>query len=520
MLAPMPQERRGHRIQQRRLSACPQVALVVCAAVGCGSPQQARQEPPQQAPQVPTVSSIPELPPPTVRTEGPLSQKAQVPETPALVRHELSERARSLYLDGAALQEDSRAFLSLVEKLFVAPPTPELATRVQHARRDTQARAWRAPASLDSIFLTFLGAAEGLPLCARPPGDLWHCFGKPITPPPPGGPPFELSEPAPGIAKLVIRDLTNAADPAWASFAAALDQLASARGLVLDLRHATGADPRPLVPLLERLTGRAPFQPLRAIHRRPELEPYIADYASRFMAEARDRAAWEGLVGAMPPSSTATPVLPISVIVGDGCGAACELAARSLMAYAGATLFGRVQQTGRLERDDPARLVLPRSKVELYFLATEYLLDATIERVTGPTAQWGQRVEERSQLDLATFAARELEQHLAGKRQPRCDAFASHTDPDRLPTQLQRKLRHPHWLGRSCRHRIRVQTTAPLSAVRRFAATCTPPISLRDMSDGFLVQGAATLPGLSQLVQGGLIERIDIDCWQEERLLD
>lgn len=73
---------------------------------------------------------------------------------------------------------------------------------------------------------------------------------------------------------------------------------------------------------------------------------------------------WADLVGTMPGATSAAS--PIAAIVGPGCGAACELAARSLVTYAGATIFGDVQRAGRLERDDPARLVLPHSKIEIY----------------------------------------------------------------------------------------------------------------------------------------------------------
>lgn len=482
---------------------------LLCAAAACSSSPYVRQGP--------TVSSIPAPPLPTVRTEGPLSLKAKVPETPWSRRQQLMRQADSLYLDRAALHEDGRRFLQLVAELIPTPPTPELATGVEIARRDMALIEKLAPYSLDAVSSTFISNSR-LPLCARPPGQMWHCWTDLVVPSPASGPPFELVEPAPGILKLVIRDLANASDPAWTSFPAALDRIASARGIVLDLRDAAGADPRPLVPLLEQLTRRAPFRPLRAIRRPAELDPYVADYARRFLDGPRDRDVWAGLVGTMPPARAKASAPPLAVVVGRGCGAACELAARSLVTYAGATLFGDVQRAGRLERDEPALLVLPRSKIEIYFQATEYLLDEAIERATGPTAGWWQRLGESYRGDLATFAVHELEQRVAGRPPPRCDSYPGYASADQLPPALRTKLRNAGTLGDSCRLSIRLKASAPLSAMLRFGATCTPPIRIFGSFGMFHVSNALKLPELSRLAGSDLVERIEIDCEHEDRL--
>jgi hypothetical protein len=450
-----------------------------------------------------------------VRTEGPLSLKARVPETPWPRRQQLMRQADSLYLDRAALHEDGRRFLQLVDELFPTPPTPELATGVEIARGSMANIEELAPYSLDAVSHAFISNGR-LPLCARPPGQMWHCWTELVVPPPASGPPFELVEPAPGILKLVIRDLANASDPAWTSFPAALDRIASARGIVLDLRDAAGTDPRPLVPLLEQLTGRAPFRPLRAIRRPAKLDPYVAEYARRFLADPRDRDVWAGLVGAMPPAGAKAAAPPLAVVVGRGCGAACELAARALVAYAGATIFGDVQRAGRLERDEPALLVLPRSKIEIYFQATEYLLDATIERATGPTAEWWRRLRESYRGDLATFAVHELERRLAGRPPPRCDSYPRYASADQLPPAIRTKLRSADLLGSSCRLSIRLKTNAPLSAMLRFGATCTPAVQISGSFGMLYVSNQLKLPELSRLAQSDLVERIDIDCEDED----
>lgn len=479
-------------------------ALFSGAIVGCSSPR--------YAPQGPTVSSIPEPPPPAWRTEGPLSLKAKVPETPWSIRQSFQARARATYLDRSALHEDGARFLGLVAELFPDPPTPETKSGIQVARREMGWLEGLAPYPLDATFHAFAASSERLPLCARPPGETSHCWTELPAAPSAGRPPFELIESAPGIATLVIRDLTNATDPAWTKFPEVLDEVARARGIVLDLRSAAGTDPRPLLPLLERLTGRAPFRPLRAIHRRATLDPYVADYARRFVASSRDPDVWADLVGTMPPSSRASSPPPIAVVVGYGCGAACELAARSLVAYAEATLFGDVSKAGRLERDDPARFVLPRSKIEIYFEATEFLLDETVERATGPTTEWWLRVREMYDGDLATFAVRDVERRLAGRPSPRCDSFPAYADPDRLPPAVRAKLRGAGLLRVPDRPNVilTLVPAAPLSAILRFAATCMAPTSISASFGQIRLPSHSKLPELSRLVQSDLVERIDV----------
>ncbi|HEX7704601.1 MAG TPA: hypothetical protein VF403_27865, partial [Kofleriaceae bacterium] len=135
-----------------------------------------------------------------------------------------------------------------------------------------------------------------LHMCVRPAGADVPCTdGRVGRPVPTDDPPFELADSAPGVVRLIVRDLSGH----WSGLGAKeLARLHIAHGVVVDLRTARGDDPRPLIPWLEQLTGRAPLRPLREIVRPDDSEAVIAAYAARFVTPSRDRAAWDSLLGA------------------------------------------------------------------------------------------------------------------------------------------------------------------------------------------------------------------------------
>jgi hypothetical protein len=306
---------------------------------------------------------------------------------------------------------------------------------------------------------------------------------------------------------LTVHDLSKP----WPSFDAALDQLAHANAIVVDMRTAAGTDPRPLLPWLERITGRAPFKPLREIHRPKDLDPYVAAYAARYASESRDPAVWASLVGVMPAAQPTTAP-PVAVVVGENCGAACELVARSLITYAGATLYGQVAWSGRLDRDEPALLLLPYSNVEIYFNATNYILDDDIERATGPTSEWGLRTTDSSPDTIVTFAAR----HLLGPPTKRCDAMTAFPSVGKLPAAVRAKIPNAGAIA-ACKTALHlsIATSAPFSAVQHFSSTCSPPVELSNnlSSLGVELQPIAVL---SQLAQSDLVDRIAISCEESD----
>jgi hypothetical protein len=358
-----------------------------------------------------------------------------------------------------------------------------------------------APYSLDATSDAYVGLYGRLPLCARPPGEIWHCYPDLVVPPP-ATTPFSLGEAAPGVALWTIHDLD--APAAWDD---AIARVEAAHAIVLDLRDAVGSDPRPLLPWLEHVTGRAPFKPLRAIRRPADLDAYVASYALRYIPESRDREVWASLVGEMPSATAASPP-PIAVIVGPGCGPACELVARSLVTYANARLYGSVGAWGRLDRDEPALMVLPHSKIEIYFNATEYVLDADIERATGPTPEWNLRTRDTQRADIVAFAAAELL-----SPHPPCSTFPAYATADRIPAALRAKIPNAFELT-SCSWtpEIWIETKAPLSAIDRFVQTCKEPPMIGGGYGDSLTVSTRSLAALTQLAQSDLVTRVDIHC--------
>ena len=441
-------------------------------------------------------------PAPAARGEGPLSLRATIATTPWPQQVQaINHWSHEVNLDSREVTEEVTLATRLLTDLFPDPATTGLRAGLDEARQALPRIL--SPISAGLMATNYVHVlTPSLYLCTRPPGQMSPCWGKlPPSPPVPAAP-FELAEVA-GATVLTVRDLSRP----WPSFEAALDRLAHAKAIVLDMRIAAGTDPRPLLPWLERITGRAPFKPLREIHRPKGLDPYVAAYAARYASEARDPAVWASLVGVMPAARPTSPP-PIAVIVGDNCGAACELVARSLMTYAHATLYGQVDWSARLDRDEPALLVMPYSKVEIYFDATAYFLDEDIERATGPTSEWDMRTSDSNPDTVVTFAAR----HLLGPPTRRCDAMTAFPTVRTLPPAVRAKM--PDVAGMAgCKTELHVsiETSAPFSAVQRFGSTCSPPVEL---SNDLVRLGLEPQPlaVLSQLAQSDLVDCIDVDC--------
>ena len=453
----------------------------------------------------PRVTPAP-APAPGTRGEGPLSLRTTIATTPwpqqvQAMKHWTYE----VKLDSRQVAEEVDLVTTLLTDLFPDPATPRLRSGIDEARQTLPNLLSPIPAGYMAANFKQLLTWE-LQLCTRPPGEMSPCWGNLPPPPPVAAAPFAISEVA-GATVLTVHDLSKP----WPSFEAALDQLDHAKAIVVDMRTAAGTDPRPLLPWLERITGRAPFKPLRGIHRPKELDPYVAAYAARYASESRDPAVWASLVGVMPAARPTTPP-PVAVVVGENCGAACELVARSLITYAGATLYGQVPWFARLDRDEPALLLLPYSNVEIYFNATAYILDDDIELATGPTPEWGMRTSDSSPDTIVTFAAR----HLLGPPTKRCDAMTAFPTVRKLPPAVRAKIPDVGALA-ACKTALHlsIATSAPYSAVQRFASTCSPAVALSNnlTSVGLELQPISVL---SQLAQSDLVDRIGIGCEESD----
>jgi hypothetical protein len=409
-------------------------------------------------------------------------------------------------LDSRQVSEEINLVTKLLADLFPHPATPRLQAGLDEARR-TLPSIILSPISAGLMAANYRDVLTWeLQLCTLPPGEMRPCWRNLPSSPPVAAAPFEIDEVA-GATVLTVHDLSKP----WPSFEAALDRLTHAKAIVVDMRTAAGTDPRPLLPWLERITGRAPFKPLRAIHRPKHLDPYVAAYAARYASESRDPAVWASLVGVMPAAQPTTPP-PIAVIVGASCGAACELVARSLMTYAHATLYGAVPASARLDRDEPALLLLPYSHVEIYFNATAYILDEDIERATGPTSEWNMRTSDSAPDTVVTFAAR----HLLDPPAKRCDAMTAFPSVRKLPPAVRAKMPNVAALaGCKTQLHLAIETSAPFSAVQRFGSTCSPPVELsNDLGD--LGVEPQPISVLSQLAQSDLVDRINIACEESD----
>jgi hypothetical protein len=211
----------------------------------------------------------------------------------------------------------------------------------------------------------------------------------------------------------------------------------------------------------------------------------------------------------------ATPT--ITVMIGRGCDAACELVARVLETYAAATVYGGVLATGRLGHDDPARIVLPHSRLSIYFFATRFVLADDIEKVTGPTDHWAEGHIDPDTAPFESFALRDIEQREHGGW-PRCDALPYVRVPGLLPAALKPKFPSAYEWGSQCDGGwvIEIYAATPMSALQQLVTSC----GLAQVQTGYSREDQFNLmyPGqipfgvLSQIAASPLVDRVEVRC--------
>lgn len=479
--------------------------LLILSIVACG-PTRWQASPAQLAP-------LPEMPVKAQTSIGPLAIVPGAGETSWPDRGAATRITDGHYLDAPRIHEETTQLLALVDA-FYRPLTPETRIGFDQVHREMATLDRLAPYSISSVTLGFIQASERLHLCFAYAGTTFPCFRdlKPHEP----GPVFETREVAPGIAMLSVHDLRDAKDPAWRAFPDAL--LAKYRGIVVDLRDAVGSDPRALLPWVARFAGKT-LHPIRAVERGAGADPFVAAYAAKFSDRGRDPAIWKDLV-ATASGEAARP--PIEVIVGAQCEAACELIARMLETYAGAVVLGGVTYAGRLARDEPALLVMPHSKTQIFFHATRYLLADEIEAATGPTEEWHALLQgdpavvpkvvgaRAAAADLVGFAVREITTRLAHPEGPgRCDAAP-------VSTTDTAKIQGLSYLASTCEagYEITIASDAPASALRRYLATCATKLAISMITPGdyYVGGGKPTAAVMSQIAASDLVERVSIQC--------
>lgn len=484
-------------------------AVAAGVVVWCCAPQ------PLSAQPVPAVSPTPQSP----TLYGPLSTTARVAESSQFERQQTRQRNEMLRLTEDQIHDDLMLLTRVMDLFFVAR-TPEQEIALTVRKQTIPLLEGLAPYSIESTYQGISSLGQRVPFCTRPPGEVFHCDPY-FQPHPPAAAPYEVKMLSAKIGMLVIRDLSDSTNPAWAKFAADVAPLASAAGLVIDLRTAWGSDPRSLVPWLEQLTGRAPLAALREIRRAPQLTPYVDAYRARYRADARDPAVWATLVGT--PAQTRPRTAPqIAVMIGRHCESACELATRLLETYARATVLGNPGSSGRLGYDEPALLELPRSKIMVYFYATEYLLSADIEAATGPTAEWHQRRGWLFDSDPTALAIREVERRIKRPRwPPSCVGLQGYETVAALPLAVRKKIHNAYLLKPGmCTERsgitIGIKADVSLDTMRKLTTSCGISSVGQDSAQvSFAFPGFVGIKPLSRLAQSDVVDEIYVSCQAE-----
>ncbi len=467
---------------------------------------------------------------------GPLALEPGLALAPAEVSRSRNALLEGRYLDQARIDADLAVFEAVIATYL--PAQPGDLQRHEQARAAVRDLHRLAPYSIASVTSGLRSAAADLDVCVMFAGTVAPCWGeRPARPRASAASPFAVGQAGPGIGLLVVRDLRRADDPAWRDFATAAAALATAPGLVIDLREAIGADPRPLLSWVATLAGPGALAPLRAIERPAGADVDVAAYRAHFTDRGRDEAVWRGLVATasadLAVPAPPRPTRPIHVVVGPGCESACELVTRVLEAYAGALVTGGVGRLGRLGRDEPALRIAPHSQAGFYVFATRYLLDQAIEAATGPSDAWhvaragdpdprrpdGSDGDEAPADPHLAFAVRDVQQRIATPAGwPRCDQLSSVVPAD------EGRVRGTNFLAPgvcSDPTRTLVHADVPLSALRRFLSTCTVPVEVYPYGAGVFLVHAPRAPSAGLVAQIGasaLIDRVEVECTHERGL--
>ena len=260
--------------------------------------------------------------------------------------------------------------------------------------------------------------------------------------------PFEARTES-GLLVLAVRRFAPAEDPGWATLASVSFD---APAVLVDLRGASGSDPRGFFPALAALLGHPVPPVLRAI-RRAEGET-----ADRLRAAAlaaglharRDREVWATFVGTETPpaiAAAARPPRPMTVLVDRGCEEACQLVARALVTWAGAEVVGSLSTETPLVTDEPALLVLPRSGVTIRFDTTAFVPVEAIERLEGlallwQTGQgdWDDVFETQLAMLAETVHLRAELARFAASPPPPCASAPAVATPEALPPAARARL--------------------------------------------------------------------------------
>lgn len=491
--------------------------VFIFGLVGClhGVPDDLEVTPPPA--QVPP--PLPEEPDPTPRTAGPLRSDPPAADTTRLAIALQRDASRRLSAD------DRAADLAIVDELIT-----QWSDLDPKAARDAHLVLARLGnrASVADFANTITSATKFFDGCVRPFAD--------VTPCGPAVPRGELAR-APAIslehdgevAVLTVRDFDRVTASAGRDSDAKGQgyeifdptQLGSAKAVVLDLTAARGGRVAWILPWLETLAGAPWRKPLRAAVTVARAAQDVSAYRRRFLPDtARDLEEWAALVdSANQPARLRAVVkhpIPIEILVDRGCESACELVTRMLETYAGARVYGAAAANrGRLVADNPARIVLPRSKITIYYYATRYELAPAIVDATGPTAGWATRAENPPGIEFAIGDAVRWLSH------PEVDCGSL---PALTREQLSRLDTFEDRAFGATRGTVMVTTSLSVYALRRIARRCGWPRDV-DVRGGYGRNGyvlhSESLPevaALSRLAQYPGVTKVRAERIPEYRL--
>lgn len=207
----------------------------------------------------------PAAPSPRMAREwGPLALRATMTPPPTMnAKRSVWRKNQAQQLDRKEMEKD----LTLLRQVAVgyldgspAAGRPALAD----LKRTSDSLTRSAPDSVHSFAGALSSWGRRYGICVFEPGLERSCYSLQGTTRPDTKttePPFSIVSEAAGIKRLAVRELTADSLPVWQKSAAELTKLATARGLIVDLRQAWGSDFRPLWPLVTRLVGASPSRP-------------------------------------------------------------------------------------------------------------------------------------------------------------------------------------------------------------------------------------------------------------------
>ncbi len=356
------------------------------------------------------------------------------------------------------------------------------------------------------------GTRGGLPYTASPTGEGIAAHADAL---------WAMRREGGSVVVLGIRRFEPRSAPGWAGFNRAVDEAVHAPAFVIDLRGAGGDDLAAVVPMLSALTGVTPLHPLAAIRRASG--PTADALRSSMPTPAPPLPpSWQALVGP-EGATTPAPARLMTVLVGEGCGEACELTARVLHAYGGATVVGTVDTPHRMPVGEPGLLVLPRSHLRVHVPTSAVVLNPRVARVTGDRDYWFDRHgfgATSPSTDALPGVVRSLTERLDARDRvarflasppPPCATLSPVARPDQLDATARARVRGP-WEPREPQV-ISAKVDLPAAEAHAWVVGCPGVQANSALGEGpaIVFVSVRSFEALSRLAQAEVVEYVEIE---------